>query len=494
MHELFAMPLTFMADASSATNVVHAYVVPLLRTLCTLGTVASVVFLIHGGFVYMTSAGKPERLEQAKRIIRNALIGLLIILGAGIINEVLAHAYNASVITNSAKLPQLQAIPPDKVSNGLVAAIIKAVTGFLNNIVQTVAQPFLHALSFFTASTGLMAANSAVFNLWLVMVGICDALFVLVVALLGFHVMSASTFGFDEVEIKHLLPRFGLIFLGMNVSIFVIDGFIGLSNVLIDAVNAASGSTSVWDTLSGVVKQSGGQGVAALLIMVAFLALSVVLLVYYIGRLVTLYVGAVMSPAILLAWLMPGFRDFSETAAKTYLTTVFVLFVHVVILQLAASLFVGMAAGSENNLPDTLMAMVTGLATIVALLKTQGVMTQFSYVSGGARNARKLGGQFMNGVGYMTGKGKAAAVAAAGATDTVQKGRAVSRVEKRANSTGQTQTATIKSKRSNAEINVEAKPNAPRSSRPKAGTTTVAPKEKLEPKTSKPIEKPESKK
>ncbi len=284
-----------MADASSATNVVHAYVVPLLRTLCTLGTVASVVFLIHGGFVYMTSAGKPERLEQAKRIIRNALIGLLIILGAGIINEVLAHAYAASAVTNSAKLPQLQAIPPDKVSNGLVAAIIKAVTGFLNNIVQTVAQPFLHALSFFTASTGLMAANSAVFNLWLVMVGICDALFVLVVALLGFHVMSASTFGFDEVEIKHLLPRFGLIFLGMNVSIFVIDGFIGLSNVLIDAVNAASGSTSVWDTLSGVVKQSGGQGVAALLIMVAFLALSVILLVYYIGRLVTLYVGAVMS-------------------------------------------------------------------------------------------------------------------------------------------------------------------------------------------------------
>ncbi|HLZ15378.1 MAG TPA: conjugal transfer protein TrbL family protein [Candidatus Saccharimonadales bacterium] len=252
---------------------------------------------------------------------------------------------------------------------------------------------------------------------------------------------------------------------------------------MIDAVNAASGATPVWDTLSGVVKQSGGQSVAALLIMVAFLILSVILLVYYIGRLVTLYIGAVLSPAVLLAWLVPGFRDFSETAAKTYITTIFVLFVHVVILQLAASLFVGMAAGSDNNLPDTLMAMVTGLATIVALLKTQGVMTQFSYVSGGARNARKLGGQFMNGVGYITGKGKAAAVAAAGATDTVQKGRAVTRVEKQANSTGQPQSATIRSKRSNAEISVQAKPNA---SRGKTGTTTIAPKEKPEPKVSKP--------
>lgn len=491
MHELLTMPLTLMADTSSATSVIHAYVVPLLRTLCILASAVCVVFLIQGGFVYMTSAGKPERLDQAKRIIRNTLIGLLIVLSAGVINEVLAHAYSASTMATNTTLPQLQAIPPDKVSNGLVAALIKAITGLLNNIVQSVAQPFLHALSFFTNSTGLMAANSAVFNLWLVMVGICDGLFVLVVALLGFHVMSASTFGFEEVDVKHLLPRFGLIFLAMNVSIFVIDGFISLSNVMIDAVNAASGSSSVWDTLSGVVKQSGGQGVAALLIMVTFLILSVILLVYYIGRLVTLYIGAVLSPAVLLAWLLPGFRDFSETAAKTYLTTIFVLFVHVVILQLAASLFVGMAVGSENDLPDTLMAMVTGLATIVALLKTQGVMTQFSYVSGGARNARKLGGQFMNGVGYMTGKGKAAAVAVAGASDTVQKGRAVTRVERRANSTGEPQSTTIKSKKSNAEISVRAKPSEPQS---KTGTTTVAPRAKPESKTAKQTEKSENKK
>jgi len=490
MHELLTMPLTFMADSSSAANVVHAYVVPLLRTLCALASTACVVFLIHGGFAYMTSAGKPERLDYAKRIIRNALIGLLIVLSAGVINEILAHAYSASVVTSNAKLPQLQAIPPEKVSNGLVAALIKAITGLLNNIIQSVAQPFLHALSFFTTSTGLMAANSSVFNLWLIMVGICDGLFVLVVALLGFHVMSAGTFGFDEVDIKHLLPRFGLIFLGMNVSIFVIDGFIGLSNVMIDAINAASGTSSVWDTLSKVVEQSGGQGVAALLIMVTFLILSVILLVYYIGRLVTLYIGAVLSPAVLLAWLVPGFRDFSETAAKTYLSTIFVLFVHVVILQLAASLFVGMAAGSEKNVPDTLMAMVTGLATIVALLKTQGVMTQFSYVSGGAHNARKLGGQFMNGVGYMTGKGKAAAVAAASATDTVQKGRAVTRIEQRAVRTGKPQVATIPSKKTGAEINVHA---APSKSYTKVGTTTNTPKTQPEPKNTYPTEGSEKK-
>jgi hypothetical protein len=118
-------------------------------------------------------------------------------------------------------------------------------------------------------------------------------------------------------------------------------------------------------------------------------------------------------------------------------------------------------------------------------------MTQFSYVSGGARSARKLGGQFMNGVGYITGKGKTAAVAAAGATDTVQKGRIVTQVEKRANSTGQPQWASVKSKNSNAEINVQAKPSIPRS---KTGTTIVAPRTKPEPKVAKPIERSENKK
>ena len=106
-----------------------------------------------------------------------------------------------------------------------------------------------------------------------------------------------------------------------------------------------------------------------------------------------------------MLWLAPGFRDFAETSMKTFLSTIFVLFVHVVILQLASSLFSGMATTSNNALPDTLIAMVAGIATILTLLKVQGVMMQFSFVSMGARNLKKLGGQFMNGVSYMTGTG-----------------------------------------------------------------------------------------
>lgn len=396
--------MTFFADASGAVTAMRDYVWPTMKVLSSLATIASVFFIVNAGYLYMTSSGKPEKLEHAKHVLKNALLGLVIIIAAVTLTSILTNAYGTPQGTGNAALPTLEAIPASNVNNGLVDILIKAVTGFLNNIIQAIASPFLGALDYFTKSTPLMAQNPSVFNFWLAMVGIADVLLIVVIALIGFHVMSASTFGFEEIEFKHLLPRIGLIFILMNTSIFFIDGVIALSNALIGAVGKISGASNVWSTLTEVVKQSGGQGLAALLMMVTFMIFSVILLVYYVGRLVVLFIGAVLSPIVAMVWLIPGFRDFAETALKTYFITIFVLFVHVVILQLSASLFTGMAKSNGNDFPDTLMSMVLGLATILVLLKTQGVMMQFSYVSMGARNMRKMGGQFMNGVSYLSGQ------------------------------------------------------------------------------------------
>ena len=420
----------------------------------------------------------------------NAVLGLVIVLAAATLVSILSSAYGSSQSTSTAALPNLQAIQPSDTGSGLVDILINAVTGFLNNILQAVAAPFLGALDYFTKSTPLMASTASVFNFWLAMAGICNVLLIVIVALLGFHVMSASTFGLDEIEFKHLLPRIGLIFLLMNTSIFFIDGIIALSNALISAVGAISGSSTVWATLTSVVSGAGGQGLAALLMMMVFLIFSVILLVYYVGRLVTLFIGAVLSPLIALVWLVPGFRDFAETAMKTYITTIFVLFVHVVILQLAASLLTGMSATSGNDVPNTLMAMVVGLATVLTLLKTQSTMMQFSYVSMGARNMRKLGGQFMTGVSYMTGKGRAAVSNVAANTKQAKVKRAQTTVEQRAVRTGQTHgvvyqnkqgtaqivhmaTPTDKGRAKAAEASVSASKPTPRSA--KTGTTYEAP-------------------
>jgi hypothetical protein len=465
---------TFLADTSGAVTAMRDYVTPTIHVLAAIASLACVFFIMNAGYLYMTSTGQPEKMEHAKEVLKKAALGLVIVLAAATLTSLLTNAYGSQQAISNATLPNMQAIPP--VENGLVDIIIKAVTGFLNNIIQTIATPFLAALDFFTKATPLMAQNPSVFNLWLAVVGIADALFVVIIALLGFHIMSAATFGFDEIEIKHLLPRIALIFLFMNTSIFLIDAIIGLSNVLIATITTVSGASSVWDTLTQVVKKSSGQGAAALLIMMSFLILSIILLVYYVGRLITLFIGAVLSPLVALIWLVPGFRDFAETAAKTYITTIFVLFVHVVILQLAASLLTGMSAGTGNDLSASLMAMIVGLATIFALLKTQGVMMQFSYVSMGSRNMRKLGGQFVNGVSYMTGKGGRAAVNSIGnRVDNVQKVRAINRVEAEAARTGKPQSMSYETK-SGVNATHIAEPGTKSSAKSKTGTTYEATK------------------
>jgi hypothetical protein len=122
--------------------------------------------------------------------------------------------------------------------------------------------------------------------------------------------------------------------------------------------------------------------------------------VYYVIRLVILYLGTILSPIVILLFLLPGFKAFAATAVKQYVTTIFILFVHVVILLLAATIFDGMqlqnAPGGSGT--SSLMATVVGIATLVVLLKTQGLMQQWSYAVAGPNSMRKMGKQFNNGV------------------------------------------------------------------------------------------------
>jgi hypothetical protein len=401
-------PMFWVADATSADSVMKAFVGPLMITLGGLATLVCTFFLVMSGIQYMTSKGSPEKLEHAKRIMRNALIGLVIVLAAGTLTAILSHAYGSTGSSTVQNIPTLQAIDAKDQGTGIVEVLIKAIVGLFKHIIESAAKPFIKALDFFTHETSLMAQNPSVFKLWLTVTGIADALFVVALALLGFHVMSASSLGLDEIDLKHLVPQLSLTFLLINTSIFAIDAIISLSNVMIKAIEASFSSLSVWDVLSKVADGADGLGLVALLIMLVFIILSVILLVYYVMRLVTLYIGAVLSPLIILLSVLPGFKDFAITAVKTYLTTIFVLFIHVIILQLAASLFASTISADPTASTNTLMAMIVGIATLLTLLKTQGVMMQMSYVSAGPRALRKLGGQFMTGVSYTTTKIKAA--------------------------------------------------------------------------------------
>lgn len=384
-----------LAFAATTNSEISTFTNQTLSTLLIFATAAATFFLVRGGYMYITSTGKPDALEHAKLTVRNALIGLVIVISAAVLSSLLQGAFDTpSQGTSSAQL-NLSPIQPVQPSDGLTQVLLDAIAGFLQNIVQSATKPLTDGIITFLTNTPSILTNSVIFNFWLVMVGITDSLFVLVIALLGFHFMAASSFGFEEIEFKHLLPRIGLAFLGANMSIFLCDWIVLSCNTLIKAVlNATGGLNSAWIqnafTPASIVTNS--TPLITFIFMILFIIVAIVLLLFYVTRLITIALGAVMSPLIFLLWAIPKFADFAEISVKAYITAVYTVFVHVVIIQLAAS-FLTVSGQSGTN---SLISILVGIGLLFTLLKTPSIMMQLVFYNTGRGMVRKIGGQIMN--------------------------------------------------------------------------------------------------
>lgn len=366
-----------------------------LSTLTVLASLAAAFFLIRGGYLYIISTGNPTALLEAKRTIRNALLGLAVVIGASLLSSLLSAAFSEPATSTLAPNLALEPIVPAETDSSLAKVLIDAIAGFLQAIILSATKPILDGILHFLTTTPSLVTNSVVFNFWLVIVGITDSLFALVIALLGFQVMGSSSLGLGDVSLKELLPRIGLAFLGANTSIFLVDWIISLNQALVLAtLNATGGLTEAWvlNAFDPAVLLTGTTSLVTLIFMVIFVLLAVVLLLFYISRLILLAVGAALSPLICLLWITPKFGGFAEGVFKAYLVTVFSLFVHVVIIQLASS-FLTLPEQVGTN---PFVSILVGIAMFSLLLKTTGAMMQLVLSAQATGALTKVGGQLMN--------------------------------------------------------------------------------------------------
>ena len=126
--------------------------------------------------------------------------------------------------------------------------------------------------------------------------------------------------------------------------------------------------------------------------MVVFVILAVVLLLFYISRLMILALGAILSPLIWLLWVTPKFTGFAESAFRAYLVMIYSLFIHVVIIQLASAFFALPNQAGTNPL----VSILVGIALLSLLLKTTSATMQLVLASQATGSIQKIGGQVMN--------------------------------------------------------------------------------------------------
>ena len=232
-------------------------------------------------------------------------------------------------------------------------------------------------------------------HFWLVMLGITDSLFIVVVALLGLHVMSAETLGFEQVEMRHILPRIGLAFLGANVSLFLCDYIIITCNALVKAVIESTGGLNQAWVVNAITVQNLSNtqtlSLITLVFLVIFLILAMLLLFMYVSRLIFISLAAVLSPFIFLLWTIPKFSDFAEISVKSYIVGVFTIFVHVVVIQLASS-FLALPIHTDSSL----MSIVVAIGLFFTLLKIPQVLMQLVFFTSGIRSIGRMGGSIIN--------------------------------------------------------------------------------------------------
>ncbi len=387
-----ASPLT--VHAADLSNV-NTYTTDLLNVLTILGSLVATIFLIKGGFTYITSSGHPESLQAAKKTIINSLVGLALVIAASTVSAILTHSFTTPINSTQSGAIALSTIQPKTPQSGLVQVMINSYVGLLQNIVQSATKPVIDGVISFLTTTPSLVTNSVVFNFWLVILGITDSLFAIVIALLGFHFMSSKSLGFDDVDLKQVMSRIILAFLGANISIFLIDRIISLCNVLIQAVlNSTGGIAEAWvlNAFSAENITSGNTPLVTLIFMCLFVILAVVLLLSYISRLIVIALGAVLSPIVFLLWTLPATADFAKIAIKSYIVTIFVVFVHVVTIQVASS-FLSVTQQSGTN---SLISIFVAIGLFFTLLKIPGTLFQMAFYTSMNGAFRKVGGQVMN--------------------------------------------------------------------------------------------------
>ena len=367
---------------------VTGFVQPLATSLIVLAGLVASFFVISAGLSLITSRGQPDKLAAAKQSLSRALLGLLLVVAAGSLLGWLQPLVTPSLPATSPDFGVGQPLVAPTPDGQLLAKALGLILGLGQTLIDSLAQPVIEALSHFSQETPLPGQNPTVGRVWLAVLAISNSLFVLVVVLLGFGLMAPTSFGFEHLEFKSLIWRLIVTFLLINLSLLLVDSLVGLANVVNQGLVEALPVNHIWTSLANLSQSVNSLGLAGLLLFLTFLFLAVSLLIYYLIRLVIVYLGAILAPIVFLLALLPAFRDFSQIALKSYLATIFVLFVHSLILAVGAGWLV--AAQGEVSWLHLLMA--TGLFWL--LLRTPKILANFNYLTIAPQSLRLLGQQF----------------------------------------------------------------------------------------------------
>ncbi len=78
------------AQSTDVTKI-QTFIQSIIQILVTLAGITATGFLVWGGIGYITSSGNPESLDKSKRTIRYSVVGLVIVLAAFVLSNIVTQ-------------------------------------------------------------------------------------------------------------------------------------------------------------------------------------------------------------------------------------------------------------------------------------------------------------------------------------------------------------------------------------------------------------------
>lgn len=145
-----AFSVNEVANFAVVNTDIQNYLRPIMLSLVGLAGAVSTLFIMVGGFLYITSSGRPDKLERAKRVLKNALIGLILVIAAGTLTAILTGAYRDAGSTGIESVPTLTPVEASSDGGGITEVLINSIIGLFKHIIETAGTPFISALEYFT--------------------------------------------------------------------------------------------------------------------------------------------------------------------------------------------------------------------------------------------------------------------------------------------------------------------------------------------------------
>lgn len=275
---------------------------------------------------------------------------------------------------------------------GGVGWIVCPVTNFLASIADGAFS--MISGSFLEIKTQTFATSSDTFKTWSLMRNFANVMFVIVFLVVVFSQMTSV--GISNYGVKKMLPRLIIAAILVNISYFICQLAIDISNILGYSINQLLGST-IPNTINLSTEQSsvggwsaavggllvggasvvifwGSLGLMIPLLIAAALALLVTLLIL-VARQAIVVLLVVLAPIAFVAYLLPNTSNIYKFWQKIFLSML-VLFPLVSFVfggsSLAASVLSGAFISESPNLGSIIIAAITALPLFVVpiILKT----------------------------------------------------------------------------------------------------------------------------